>query len=314
MIVGIGTIGVDLIAFVERFPRIGETVRAYKFGMYPGGKVYNAVTTAGKLAEQEDVCYMIGRLGNDMFGEIVRKKKSPYVSLKWCFQDHSKTNTPLIYVNQKKKNLIVTTPGASDNLSCQDIEEVKHLLKETKVCILETGISFKVAEYAASIVRESGGISVFIPAPVRKASFKFLKNFDFILPNETEASEISGIDISNLDKAKKAARIIHGNGIENVVITCADKGTLLCNGNGIKFFPSYRVDKVVDPTGAGDTFAGAFAYGLWKKLPLDLCVKLGNVAGALSVTKCGAGSAIPDREQVINFIKEKKVDIEVDLL
>lgn len=152
-------------------------------------------------------------------------------------------------------------------------------------------------------------MSVFIPAPARGASLEFLKNFNFILPNETEASEISGKCIENIENAINAAETMWKSGIENIVITCADKRALLYNQNGPEFLPSYKVSPVIDPAGAGDAFAGAFAYGLWKGLSLNTCTKLANVVGALTVKKYGTGISIPSRQEVVDFIKRNNIDI-----
>ncbi|MCL6087505.1 MAG: ribokinase [Actinobacteria bacterium] len=307
MIVGVGTICVDIIAFMDRFPEIGETVKGDKVGLFPGGKVSNATIMTARLAEKFGVSYMIGKWGKDFYAPICKKHfREMLVNTKYCKYGLKNTNTPLIYVNKYGENMIVCTPGASSELSRDDIDKALPILKNCKVCILESGIPFEISEYVANIVRQNGGETVFIPAPAQGLTPEFLSSFDYVLPNETEAKEISGVEIKDELDIYKSGRLINEKGVRNVIITASDKGAYFINKDKEILIPSYKV-KTVDPTGAGDSFAGGLAYGLYKGLNIENSIRLGNVTGALAVTKLGAGTSIPSRTEVLQFIKEKKI-------
>jgi ribokinase len=310
VIVGIGTICVDIIAFMDRFPKMGETILGKKVGFFPGGKVSNAVVTTAKLAKIDNFAYMIGRWGKDFFADIARNHFADVlVNTSFVKTSEDKfTNTPLIYVNRKGENLIVCSPGASTDLTKEDIDSCKDLLKECKVFILESGIPFEVSEYAAKIIKKYGGISMFIPAPAQNLTIDLLKNFDYILPNETEFEEISGVELSNNNEnIYEIGEELINKGIANIIVTASDKGAYIINSSKKTLIPSYPVT-VVDPTGAGDAFAGGFSYGLWKELSIEDCIRLGNITGGIAVTRLGAGSSIPDREEVLDFIKKNKIE------
>lgn len=135
-------------------------------------------------------------------------------------------------------------------------------------------------------------------------SDELLACIDVITPNETEAEVLTGVTVTDNESAQEAANVLHGKGIEIVMITLGAKGVWLSqNGRG-EIISGFRVE-ATDTTAAGDTFNGAFVTGLLEDLPLESAIKFAHAAAAISVTRFGAQTSIPTREEVDAFLAEQ---------
>ena len=95
----------------------------------------------------------------------------------------------------------------------------------------------------------------------------------------------------------------------NNIVTLHNKGVLYSIDGNVRVMPTINVSEV-DRTGAGDIFDGAFIYGLLKKYDLEKCIRLANIAAALSTTKYGAKNSIPLLSDVIHEYESKFGPIE----
>ena len=115
---------------------------------------------------------------------------------------------------------------------------------------------------------------------------EIVSHVEVIFPNEREAMTITGAQ-----SVKEAAETLHEWGAELVVVTRGEKGVLIYNGN-FREFPALPIgeDEVVDPTGAGDAFAGGFLAGYSKGKPVEECVRLGLERAREVLKKWGSWS------------------------
>lgn len=140
------------------------------------------------------------------------------------------------------------------------------------------------------------------PAPVNGIPEKVYAMVDYITPNETELRKLTGIPADSLSDIKKAGEVLLGKGVKNVIVTLGSQGAMVINSEMAKQFRPPDI-KVVDTTAAGDVFNAAIAVSLTEKNSIEDAVMFANIASTISVSRKGAQSSIPSREEVERFTK-----------
>lgn len=290
----IGSSNTDMTVRSATLPKPGETVLGGDFRMGPGGKGANQAVAARLLGgEVTFVC----KLGRDMFGEGASKH---YES---CGLDTSKilwsdkpSGVALITVDSKAENSIVVASGANADVTVSDIDSVADIIKSSGILLLQLEIPMDAVVRAAEIAFEAGVQVVLNPAPATSLPAELLKCVSILIPNETEASAISGIDINNLETASAAAERLKGMGVREVIITMGSRGSMVCDGE-CTFVPAVKVN-AVDTTAAGDTFCGGVCVALSEGKALSEAVKFATAASSIAVQRPGAQDSVPSRCEV----------------
>lgn len=154
------------------------------------------------------------------------------------------------------------------------------------------------ASFVNYMAKQAGVTTVFNPAPARKLPDEVLNGIDYITPNETEAEIITGIAVTGYESAAKAADVLLGKGVKNVVITLGNKGYYAKNAQS-EFTGAPIQVNVVDTTGAGDAFNGGFTAALAAGMSFEAALIYGNVTGGLAVEKLGTAPAMPYKEEIM---------------
>ena len=290
----IGSSNTDMTVRSATLPKPGETVLGGDFRMGPGGKGANQAVAARLLGgEVTFVC----KLGRDMFGEGASKH---YES---CGLDTSKilwsdkpSGVALITVDSKAENSIVVASGANADMTVTDIDSVADIIKSSGILLLQLEIPMDTVVHAAEIAYNAGVQVVLNPAPAAVLPAELLKCVSILIPNETEASAISGIDINNFETAAAAAERLKGMGVREVIITMGSRGSVVCDGD-CTFVPAVKVN-AVDTTAAGDTFCGGVCVALSEGKDLLEAVKFATAAASIAVQRPGAQDSIPNRCEV----------------
>lgn len=290
----IGSSNTDMTVRSATLPKPGETVLGGDFRMGPGGKGANQAVAARLLGG--DVTFVC-KLGRDMFGEGASKH---YES---CGLDTSKilwsdkpSGVALITVDSKAENSIVVASGANADVTVSDIDSVADIIKSSGILLLQLEIPMDAVVRAAEIAFEAGVQVVLNPAPATSLPAELLKCVSILIPNETEASAISGIDINNLETASAAAERLKGMGVREVIITMGSRGSMICDGE-CTFVPAVKVN-AVDTTAAGDTFCGGVCVALSEGKALSEAVKFATAASSIAVQRPGAQDSVPSRCEV----------------
>lgn len=290
----IGSSNTDMTVRSATLPKPGETVLGGDFRMGPGGKGANQAVAARLLGG--DVTFVC-KLGRDMFGEGASKH---YES---CGLDTSKilwsdkpSGVALITVDSKAENSIVVASGANADVTVSDIDSVADIIKSSGILLLQLEIPMDAVVRAAEIAFEAGVQVVLNPAPATSLPAELLKCVSILIPNETEASAISGIDINNLETASAAAERLKGMGVREVIITMGSRGSMVCDGE-CTFVPAVKVN-AVDTTAAGDTFCGGVCVALSEGKALSEAVKFATAASSIAVQRPGAQDSVPSRREV----------------
>ena len=310
----IGSLNADLVVRAPHFPQPGETISGDDLHIIPGGKGANQAVAA---ARQGASVAMLGRVGKDSFGPfLLDSLKSDSVDVTNVLVDDSATGTAIIVVDANGQNSIVLSAGANGKVTSKDFEALKI---EAKILLLQLEIPLKTVIHAAKWGKQKGMIVILNPAPARELPDELIANVDYILPNETELNLLSGVPVTDITSAEKAARGLLARGAKNVVVTLGEKGALFVSNKQVSQAAAHKIE-VVDTTAAGDAFIGGFASKLLesdsslsktKQQAASLhinAVKYANACGALAATKFGAQPSLPTKEEVEHYIGAQRGD------
>lgn len=308
-IVVVGSSNTDMVIRSRTIPRPGETVIGGQFVMNAGGKGANQAVAAARLGG--DVAF-VARVGNDMFGEqAIQGLATEGIDTRYVKKDETEaTGIALILVDEEAENLISVASGANEKLSPEDVmeaEETSRLISSAKVIVAQLETPLATLEKTAELASQFQIPLILDPAPAPKTPLpaSLLEKLTCIKPNETEASYLTGISVTDFDSARQAARILHEKGVKLVLITLGRQGVLVSDGiHEPEILPAIQVE-AVDSTAAGDCFSGALACGLAEGKSLRDAAQLAIVAAGLSVTRLGAQQSMPTREEVLAFSAPK---------
>ena len=301
-IVVVGSSNTDLIIKVSEIPRPGETLLGGKFMTFPGGKGANQAVAAARAGG--DVIF-IASVGDDAYGEeAVKGYKLDNINtenIKVCRGIPS--GIAMITVSEKGENAITVASGANAELRPDDLEEAEEAFHETGYMLIQLETPLDTVEKAVKLCAECDTQVVLNPAPAAELSDEILSRVDIITPNETEAERLTGIRVSD---EQTAAEVLHGRGVETVIITLGAEGAYLSDrlSGARKMVPGFSV-KAADTTAAGDTFNGQLLVALAEGMNLEDAITTAHGAAALSVQKLGAQSSIPRREETSFFLEEQ---------
>ncbi len=298
-IVVVGSSNTDMVVKAERLPAPGETILGGTFFMNPGGKGANQAVAAARLG---GAVTFICKTGNDLFGEQARLLfKKEGINTTYHFKDPEKpSGVALITLDSDGENCIVVASGANATLSPNDLEGAKAAMETAGIVLMQLEIPLNTVEYVAQIASGQGAKVVLNPAPACTLSNALLQHVSIITPNETEAEKLSGVEVNDLESAKKAARIIKEKGVRTVIITLGKKGALVFDEEEFTHVPGLLV-KAVDTTAAGDVFNGALVVALAKGATLVNATAFACKAAAIAVTRMGAQSSAPYLHEIEEF-------------
>ena len=292
----VGSLNADLVVRTPRFPQPGETISGDDLQVIPGGKGANQAVAAARLGASVS---MLGRVGKDNFGDfLLNNLKANHVGSQLVQRDEASTGTATIIVDSNGQNSIVLSAGANGKVSPADVESASFL--HHKLLLLQLEIPLPTVLSAAKRAKENNLRVILNPAPAKAIPDELIALADFIIPNETELSLLTSMDVNDISSTEKAARVLLQRGAKNVIVTLGSRGALIVNKDTSTHVDTYKVN-VVDTTAAGDAFIGGFASVLDSSSLLD-AVRYGCACGALATTKFGAQPSLPTKEDVEKFI------------
>jgi ribokinase len=295
-VIVVGSINIDLVVTADRFPRSGETLIGNSFTRHPGGKGANQAVASARM---EAKTIMIGAVGADPSGEFMRRTLSQAgidTGLVRSVPD-APTGTAVIMV-AGGENSIVVIAGANAKLTVED-GSLPIARDDVVVAQLEVpSAAWSAAFKAASAV---GATTILNAAPASTEIADFLPLCDVVVVNEIELGSLSGRSVSDAGNASSLLAAMHSvrRTSHQVIIATRGRSGLVCLGpDGVIEMAGHNVP-VIDSTGAGDCFVGAFAAVFVVDRDLKRALLLANAAAAISVQRAGAGSSMPMRAEVI---------------
>ena len=297
-----GVFVADLCFFADKIPIKGETVLGKNHIVGPGGKGSNQAIAAARLGGNVN---FITKIGEDQNAEMALKLyEEAGINTASIVQDpNQSTGVAGIMINEKTgDNAINIVPGAAGSLANKDIDNNIEFLKNSKIFLTQLETPYEVTSYALNKAKESGSVTIFNPAPASNINDSDFKCMDYFTPNETEASFYLGKKVESKIEIEEAAKTFLAKGVQNIVITLGPKGLYFANSSESYFINAFNLkDDVVDTTGAGDAFNGAFAYALSKNQNNKDAIEFANKVAGISTTRAGAANAMPKLKEVEDY-------------
>ncbi|WOH80170.1 ribokinase [Bradyrhizobium sp. BEA-2-5] len=300
-----GTTNLDLCFNVERLPTPGESLMG-GLTRYPGGKGANQAVAAARLGLKP---HFYTRLGDDDVGRSLLQslREAGVCTEAIGIARGEVSGSALVMVGDDGSNMIVIDPGANLNVTADMVQSAAEFIEPDAIVVAEMGLPISALNRLFEMKADKGFELIFKPAPVRPGlSPAAWASVDFVTPNQTEAFELTGIEVTDFDSAVHAAVRLLDLGPAAALITLGAKGAYYADAKRSFALPAFPV-KVVDTTAAGDAFNGAFAASLAQGLPLRDAVKRALAVAALCVTRRGAQSSMPTAGAVDEFLKSQTI-------
>ncbi|AFQ48387.1 ribokinase [Burkholderia cepacia GG4] len=291
-----GSINVDLVTHAPRLPVPGETLLGTTFQTVHGGKGANQAVAAARLGAS---VAMIGCVGDDAFGaRVYDALAAERIDVTHLHRIGGEaTGIATITVDAHGANSIVVVPGANACLDAERIDAAHDAIAGAAlmVCQLEVPITTVVRAIGSAIAHRTPVL--LNPAPAQPLFDALLARVDYLVVNETEAESLTGIAVGDDASAVRAADALRAKGVGNVLVTLGARGVCWRGSAGSGRHQAVAV-VAVDTTAAGDTFVGGFAAARASGASMDDAIAFGQRAAAISVTRHGAQTSIPTREEV----------------
>ena len=294
----IGSINLDTNLRVAQMAKPGETIHAKEHYSAAGGKGANQAVAA---ARSGCAVSFVGAVGDDAPGkEMLALLKKENINLDGVKEvaDES-TGQAFITVDDSGQNSITIYSGANYAFDQGDIEQNSDLIAASDFVVAQFETPIEATIQGFKIAHQNNAKTILNPAPaITEIPAELLQVTDIIIPNETEAATITGVEVVDEKSAKKAADKLHELGVSAVIITIGDKGAFYDFQDKQGLIPAFKV-KAVDTTAAGDTFIGAMTSILKPDFSnLSDAITFANKASSLTVQGYGAQPSIPTKAEV----------------
>lgn len=296
-VVILGIFVADTTFRAARMPVMGETLIGEHFHLTPGGKGSNQAVAAAKAGAET---HFISKLGKDDFAQMAAQiwqeaKITPHIS----YDDTSYTGAAFVFIDsQTGNNAIIVSPGVASTISPEDVRQNAALIESADVFLTQLEQPIGAAYEGLSLARKAGVTTILNPAPAATLPDGMLGLCDYLTPNETEATALTGIEVTDIETARIAATKIIDMGVETAVITLGEQGVLLHNSQLSVHIPALNAGPVAETTGAGDAFNGGFATALSNGLSAEEAAWYGTATAALAVTRKGTAAAMPEKDEI----------------
>ena len=292
----LGSFVVDLTSRADHLPVLGETVIGSSFTMGPGGKGSNQAVAAARAGGN---VVLMTKIGNDLFKDIALKTYeeeqllTPYILI----DDTVNTGTALILVDRKGQNSILVVPGASKNITIDEVNMLESVLERANIFLTQLEINIEALIRGITLANSKKVPVILNPAPVIDIDDEIFSMVEIITPNEIEAQYLSNITIKSEEDYTNIANYFFSKGVKKVIITLGEKGVYGNDGKNERIIPIHEVN-VVDTTGAGDAFNGGLAAALYQGKDFFDAIEYANIVASLSVTKFGTAPSMPYKKEI----------------
>jgi ribokinase len=277
----------------------GETILGNSFKLGPGGKGSNQAVAAARL--DADVS-LITKIGRDAFGEMAKRFYTEQgMSLSHIYEDPEETSaTATIIIDENtRENSIIVVQGACAHLTIEEVETAKSDIGGADIFLTQLELPMAPTVRGIELAHAAGVPIILNPAPALPVPPDLLAKVDYLTPNETEAVTLVGKEsLDQFRDVEQLADELLAFGVRNVVITLGEKGAFVKGSGVTQHVPGFRMDKVVETTGAGDAFTGGFAVALAEKQSLVEAARFGCAVAGISVTRRGTAPSMPYRKEV----------------
>ena len=290
----IGSANADMVIHTDRMAKLGETVIGHDFSVNAGGKGLNQAVAIAKLGG--NVAFF-GAVGKDYNGDLLintlAENKVGFVGVR---PDDQPTGIALITV-VNGDNFILLNGGANDAITPRLIESNSELIKNADYIVLQLEIPIEAIVKIIELGNELGAKIILNPAPYKELPKDVYSKIDYLIPNEHEAKDITGITLDSRDNCIKAVKKLKEMGAKGVIITLGEQGCVYSHNDEICFCPAIK-SNVVDTTSAGDSFIGALTVKLSQGEGLPDAINFASKVASITVSRRGAAKSIPYASEI----------------
>ena len=294
----IGSSNMDLITYITRMPSEGETVEAPDFAMGFGGKGANQAVSASRLGSR------VLMLGNDLFAEsTIENYRRNGIDTTHVLSTEAASGVAPIFVDEESRNSILIVKGANALLSPQDVRRAEDRIAACRLIVLQLEIPLETVYEAVALGKRHSIPVLLNPAPAQPdLELEKVRDCQYIVPNESELSLLTGMPVDSLDDVRNAAAVLLEVGIANVIVTLGSRGALWMTRTEDRLIPGVAVE-ARDTTGAGDAFIGCFSHFLVSTGDTATSLEMANRYSADSVTKRGTQSSYASKEEFEEILR-----------
>jgi ribokinase len=285
----VGSASMDLTCYADVLPQAGQTLYGNLFTTGFGGKGANQAVMAALAGA--DV-YMVGSIGNDLFGNSLQENFSNQkINSQFVKISDLPTGVAHIWVDAQGQNRILIVPGANHDFDEEHAANAIKLIPDLSIVIGQCEVPQNVTAAAFTVAKERGALTILNPAPYQDLSPQLLAVTDWLIPNEVEFEEFVGSppNVKALEQFRPG---------KDSVVTLGDNGAVLISPDGQLTSIATTKVQAVDSTGAGDCFIGSFSYSLGTGADAKSAAEFACRIAAISVTRKGAQSSYPTAAEI----------------
>jgi len=289
----LGSINIDFVSFISRYPQPGETLISNDFGIFQGGKGANQAIALAKL----DVpTLMLGKVGKDILSDFALSslQKNRVDTTRITKSQKNSTGSASIWVNAQGQNSIVIYPGANGEIDEDFIIQHEKYFDDASWLLTQFEVPLESILLALKFAKKHGLKTVMDPAPVREVSSNGIWELvDYLFPNEIELRELT-----QTENILKGIHILKSRGVKEVIVKLGKLGAGYEDKGIFVLFPAVPVEQVVDTTGAGDCFIAGFLYGMLQQEDIAQAIKIANLTASYSIQRKGAAISFPNKFEI----------------
>ena len=276
----VGGFGVAETMVVASVPEAGETVSGGLFSSGPGGKGSNQAVQISRLGTPS---LLVTAVGNDAYAQVGRDLwATEGVDESAVVTVDAPTMIGFIIVDQEGENRIALAPGALDAIDPVAIEPSMSAILGCDMIVVSWELSPSIGHDIVRRAKAAGLTTVCNTAPALEIPDDVLECLDYVIPNAGEALTIANLKGWPTDSLDSIAAAFKTAGARNVIITLGSAGVLLMSDDETTRIPAVPARKVVDTTGAGDSFVGSFAHAIARGSELKEAVHFAATAASIA--------------------------------
>jgi len=305
-VVGLGLATLDVLIRLREMPTWEHISRIQGFRFDGGGLVGTAMVAAARLGARVGFC---GTAGTDESAEIkLRSMVQSGIDLSHlCRRPGPEDQVVIVYVHADtgERQFAGIQPRPSTPLQVQELD---HDYITAADYLHIDGFQYEASLQAAKWMREAGKTVVMdgskTDGPVSDRHRKLIEYVDVLITGSGYARGLTGItDIW------EAGRAVMDLGPRIFVETVGEEGSYTITREERFHTPAFPVD-VMDTTGAGDVFHGAYIVGMLHGWDLRQIAQFSTAVSAIKCTRLGGRAGIPDLTSTLRFLQERNIDIE----
>ena len=297
-----GSFVADVAFRATRLPAWGETLMGETFALGPGGKGSNQAVAAARAGAEVK---MFSKLGDDAFGKLARDTwVQDGIDARLVLQSNVATGAAAILIDGARgENAIIVVPGACFTLTPGEVTAAQAAIGGAKVFLAQLELPLDAVQRGLEIARAAGAVTILNPAPACPLPDLVIALADYLIPNESEAALLTGLPVESVQDAERAADALIVRGAATVIVTLGEKGALLRARGLTTMIPAFDAGPVIETTGAGDAFCGAFAAALAEGMEPVEAARFGSAAAGISVTRAGTAPSMARRVEIEDLLR-----------